>query len=93
MKYAVLVCAAFAIASPAQVPDRILSGPRTAWPLDRVVRLDLPIHLFGGSAATLTIPSSASFVGATFAMQGVALGVHQCLGGLDFGDTIRFTIR
>lgn len=57
------------------------------------LRVDLPIHPFAGTTATLAIPTSASLVGETFAMQGVTLGVHTCLVGVDLSDTIRCTIR
>lgn len=57
------------------------------------LRADLPIHPLAGPSVVLSIPSAASLVGETFAMQGLALGTHPCLGGIELGDTIRWTIR
>lgn len=57
------------------------------------LRADLPIHPFAGPSVSLVLPTAASLVGETFAMQGLALGTHPCLGGIELADTIRWTIR
>ncbi len=57
------------------------------------LRADLPIHPFAGPTVAFFVPPAASLVGETFAMQGIAIGTHPCLGGIELGDTIRWTIR
>jgi hypothetical protein len=58
------------------------------------LRLDGPIDLQLGTASlVIRIPAATSFVGLSFAVQGVGVGSGTCYGSLRLSDTVQFTIR
>ncbi|MCA8949597.1 MAG: hypothetical protein KDE27_08850 [Planctomycetes bacterium] len=78
----------FAFGAPRSVPQAICPACLLG------LRSDLPtVTVFDATHLAVALPPEPTLVGATFAVQGFAVGAASCLGALAFSDTVVFTVR